>query len=209
MQFNVTKLFSIFYFSLSLLVAGTGLANAGSDTDAVVSEGGGMVGDSNGNCVRTMWENENDPCVVRQQAITNIMRMDERIAYFGFNKFALTEEEKQKLTVVAEVLKKYNIRAVKIVGYTDRIGSDAYNDKLSERRANEVRNYLNSKVKLKTSIVQIKGLGKSNELKDCNEVTQRKELISCLGANRRVEIVVDYYDFAHDQDQVNDTSDNE
>lgn len=198
MKLNLERLLSIACLSLGIVTAISELSCASSDTDAVVNENGTIVGDSNGNCVRTMWQNDKDPCVVKRDIIAKIMRMDERIAYFDFNKYALTPTEKEKLAIVASVLKQYNIRTVKIVGYTDRIGSDDYNKKLSEKRANAVKEYLNSLVKLKSSIVQIKGLGKANQLKDCDEITDRDELISCLGVNRRVEVEVDYYDFTHE-----------
>jgi OmpA-OmpF porin, OOP family len=198
MKFNLKRFLSIACLSLGLVTAMTGFSYASSDTDAVVNDYGSIVGDSNGNCVRTMWQNDKDPCVVKHDIIAKIMRMDERIAYFAFNKYDLTKAEKEKLAVIAAVLKQYNIRTVKIVGYTDRIGGDEYNNKLSEKRANEVKEHLNSLVKLKSSIVEIKGLGKANQIKDCNEITERKELIKCLGANRRVEVEVDYYDFTRE-----------
>jgi OOP family OmpA-OmpF porin len=80
------------------------------------------------------------------------------------------------------------------VGYTDRIGTDEYNYKLSENRANAVKEYLDSQVKLDSSIVEIKWLGKNNLIIKCLDTMSRTELIQCLAPNRRVEVEVDYYD---------------
>jgi OOP family OmpA-OmpF porin len=75
-----------------------------------------------------------------------------------------------------------------VSGYTDRLGPDAYNQALSQRRASAVAEYL-KRSGVSTQIEQ-RGLGKQHELKDCNGVTIRKKLIDCLSPNRRVEIEV-------------------
>ncbi|MBQ4246767.1 MAG: OmpA family protein, partial [Succinivibrio sp.] len=73
---------------------------------------------------------------------------------------------------------------------TDRIGSDAYNNKLSQKRADAVAAELqnNGVTTLKAS----EGRGKSNPVTGdkCNSVQGRKALIDCLAADRRVEVVV-------------------
>ena len=73
-----------------------------------------------------------------------------------------------------------------ITGYTDRIGSSAYNQKLSERRAVAVRTYLASKgvdaVRLKAQ-----GKGEADPVVTCTD-RQLPALIKCLEPNRRVEV---------------------
>lgn len=78
-----------------------------------------------------------------------------------------------------------------VVGYTDRIGSDAYNQKLSEARARTVANFLVSKG-MAASKVAIEGRGEANPVTGtkCNGVTAKAQLISCLAPDRRVEVRV-------------------
>jgi len=168
-------------------------ALASVDLDAVRDSNGNFVRDSNNNCVRTKWETP-DPCCdgVKSDAISEIMKMEERIAYFDFDKSILKESEKAKLRKFAEACRKNNIRHVKIVGYTDRIGTDSYNHGLSKRRAHSVKAYLDSIIKLDSSIVEVKALGKHHQVKGCEDVKERNELIDCLAPNRRVEVEVSY-----------------
>jgi OOP family OmpA-OmpF porin len=79
---------------------------------------------------------------------------------------------------------------VLVSGHTDRIGSDAYNQKLSERRADAVRDYLVSKGVAKNKIEAI-GLGEKQPVTGttCQQKNQ-KELITCLQPDRRVEVEV-------------------
>lgn len=78
-----------------------------------------------------------------------------------------------------------------VVGYTDRIGSDAYNQKLSEARARTVANFLVTKG-MAASKVAIEGRGEANPVTGtkCNNVTAKAQLISCLAPDRRVEVRV-------------------
>ena len=77
-----------------------------------------------------------------------------------------------------------------VTGHTDRIGTQAYNQKLSERRADAVRDYLVSKGVAKDKIETL-GMGKTQPLPgvSCNQKAM-KELIACLAPNRRVEVEV-------------------
>ncbi len=173
-------------------------ASAKTAVNDVVYDGkGGIVRDGFGGCVRTVWIADKEKCNVQHKksdVISEIMQMDERIIYFDFDKHNLKASEKDKLDVLAGVLKEHKIKAVKIVGYTDRIGTHKYNDHLSKQRAHEVKKYLNSKVKLEKSVVTLRGLGESNQVKACEDVHGRNELIDCLAPNRRVEVEVDYFD---------------
>ncbi|MGL4716385.1 MAG: OmpA family protein, partial [Aeromonas sp.] len=78
-----------------------------------------------------------------------------------------------------------------VVGYTDRIGSDAYNQTLSEARARTVADFLVSKG-MAASKVAIEGRGEANPVTGtkCNGVTAKAQLISCLAPDRRVEVRV-------------------
>jgi OOP family OmpA-OmpF porin len=105
---------------------------------------------------------------------------------FAFNKSEL-QMPQPKLDEIANALNNNTqIGNVVITGYTDRIGSAAYNQKLSERRAGAVKEYLESKG-VSASRLDAVGKGKANPVVVC---TQRKlpALIDCLEPNRRVEV---------------------
>ena len=75
---------------------------------------------------------------------------------------------------------------ITITGYTDRIGSATYNQKLSQRRANAVKDYLVGKGVVARRLEAV-GKGKDNPVVTCNN-KKRSELIKCLEPNRRVEV---------------------
>jgi OOP family OmpA-OmpF porin len=162
----------------------------------VYDENGGIVRDNFGGCVRTMWPADNDVCggpVVSSDVVTKIMGMKERIIYFDFDKSNLKSDEMGKLDALVQVFKEHNVKSAKIVGYTDRIGAHEYNMKLSSKRADTVKHYLNSKINLEKTPVEMRALGEKDQVKECKGI-KGDALIKCLAPNRRVEVEVDYYD---------------
>jgi OmpA-OmpF porin, OOP family len=109
---------------------------------------------------------------------------------FGFDKAELRPEGQQKIDEIADGLKDAQVSEIVAIGYTDPIGSEQYNEKLSQRRAEAVRAYL-AKKGVDTSRIQVEGRGEQNPVTgdDCRGVKGQK-LISCLEPNRRVEIEV-------------------
>jgi len=87
----------------------------------------------------------------------------------------------------AKIKANPEIKAVIVTGHTDRIGSDAYNQKLSERRAKQVADYLVSQG-VDSGIIQSVGKGESEPVVQCAGNKATKKLISCLQPNRRVTI---------------------
>ncbi len=81
--------------------------------------------------------------------------------------------------------------AVQVNGYTDRIGKEASNLKLSQRRAETVANYIVSKGVNPAGVTAV-GYGEANPVtgNTCDAVKGRKALIACLAPDRRVEIQV-------------------
>jgi len=82
-----------------------------------------------------------------------------------------------------------SISGVSVNGHTDRIGSATYNQKLSERRANVVRDYLVSKG-MSRSAIETFGYGKTQPIKSCPDTTNFKALVACLAPNRRADVEV-------------------
>ncbi|EUJ10192.1 outer membrane protein/peptidoglycan-associated (lipo)protein [Methylophilaceae bacterium 11] len=107
---------------------------------------------------------------------------------FGFDKAKLKDEGKAALDEAAAKIKANpEIKAVIVTGHTDRIGSDAYNQKLSERRAKQVADYLVAQG-VDSSLITATGKGESEPVVQCEGNKATKKLISCLQPNRRVEI---------------------
>ncbi len=113
-------------------------------------------------------------------------------ALFDFDKSVLKPEGKAALD--SEVIDKLRdvskLELVLVTGHTDRIGTQAYNQRLSERRANTVRDYLVSRGVARDKIETL-GMGKTQPIPGvvCNQ-KNLKELIACLAPNRRVEVEV-------------------
>jgi OOP family OmpA-OmpF porin len=106
---------------------------------------------------------------------------------FGFDKATLSMPQPKLDDIAAALQADPSITDVDITGYTDRLGSTKYNQKLSERRANAVRDYLISKG-VDGSRLKAYGKGEKNPVvTDCHQ-KKRKELIECLAPNRRVEV---------------------
>lgn len=106
---------------------------------------------------------------------------------FGFDKYKLQEGAKPLLNDTAEKIKANpEIQVVLVTGHTDRIGTAAYNQKLSERRAIQVKDYLVSQG-VDASRLQAVGKGKAEPVSDCKGV-KGKKLIECLAPDRRVVI---------------------
>ena len=105
---------------------------------------------------------------------------------FAFDRYALTPAARSRLDqdVVGRLATCASIEAVVIEGHADRLGSQQYNQKLSERRADSVKAYLVSKGVDRDKVETI-GMGKTVPAKFCPDIKDRRELIACLAPNRR------------------------
>lgn len=112
-------------------------------------------------------------------------------ALFDFDKAVLKPEGRAKLDDLAAQSKQVKLEVILAVGHTDRLGSDAYNQKLSERRAAAVKTYLVSKG-VEANRVYTEGKGEKQPVTGttCDSVKGRTALIACLQPDRRVEVEV-------------------
>jgi outer membrane protein OmpA-like peptidoglycan-associated protein len=101
---------------------------------------------------------------------------------FDFNKYTLKPEARERLAKISGIVLAYPDLKLAIEGHTDAIGSDEYNQTLSEKRAEGVRGYLVSSGVVPDHVTAL-GLGKSNPVADNATASGRK-------LNRRVEMVV-------------------
>jgi OOP family OmpA-OmpF porin len=138
------------------------------------SDGDGVV-DSKDKCPDTPPNTRVDgdgcpiPKVVRLEGVT-----------FEFNKTRLRPDSQTILNWVVGIMKKYPDMQVELGGYTDSIGSAAYNLKLSQKRAEAVKAYLVEK-SIDAGRIQAKGYGKENPVAS-NKTDEGREF------NRRVEL---------------------
>jgi OOP family OmpA-OmpF porin len=113
-------------------------------------------------------------------------------ALFDFDKAVLKPEGKAAIDseIISKLSQVQKLELVLVTGHTDRIGTQQYNQKLSERRADAVRDYLVSKGVPKDKIETL-GMGKTQPVPGvvCT-MKQTKALIACLAPNRRVEVEV-------------------
>jgi outer membrane protein OmpA-like peptidoglycan-associated protein len=105
---------------------------------------------------------------------------------FEFDRAVLRMPQPKLDEIAAVLARNPQINHVQITGYTDRIGTDSYNLKLSQRRADAVKSYLVGKGVAAIRLTAV-GRGKANPVVECNQ-TSRPALIKCLEPNRRVEV---------------------
>lgn len=115
-------------------------------------------------------------------------------ALFKFNKSSGDDLLPAGKKTLDEIATKINdgyvvIDSIKLTGYTDRLGSESYNQKLSERRAQTVKQYLQSKGF--NHVIETFGKGEADQVAECGTSTKvTKALTECLQPNRRVVVEV-------------------
>ncbi|MEN3027379.1 MAG: OmpA family protein [Chlorobiota bacterium] len=104
------------------------------------------------------------------------------LVFFDFDKAELKEESMPDLDRLVEFLKAYPSVRILIEGHTDDVGTDAYNDRLSQRRADAVKDYL-VKQGIDARRIETKGWGRRRPLVQGTTEEARAQ-------NRRVEVSV-------------------
>jgi OOP family OmpA-OmpF porin len=186
----------------------SGAAMAEEQPEGYASDGrGGVAKDSSGDCWRTgywtpaMATYECDPDLLpkpqKQVEAPAPVTEPEKVSLsadelFDFDKAVLKPGGKQALDDLVSQLKGVKYDTIVAIGYTDRIGSDAYNKKLSVRRAEAVKSYLVKEKGIDADRVFVDGKGKANPVTGdtCKGNKKTKALIACLAPDRRVEVEV-------------------
>lgn len=112
---------------------------------------------------------------------------------FDFDRSSIKPEGRAALDRFAAEAKGTQFESISIEGHTDRLGSAAYNQRLSTQRAEAVKAYLVSSGYFDAAMISASGKGKSSPVTrpaDCKGSKPDARLIACLQADRRVDIQV-------------------
>lgn len=188
--------------SLMLVAAATVLSAHGAVSPGYVYDASGKnVRDSSGKCVLTSsWNKDNatkechpelfpepkvaEPAPAPKPAPKPKVMVFDAAALFAFDKSDLTPAGKEKIKEYREEARAEmsSARTVKITGHTDNVGTPDYNQQLSLRRAEAVRDYLIS-IGGDASRMEVAGMGETQPLADNGTAEGRAR-------NRRVEVEV-------------------
>lgn len=173
------------------------VANAHDHSKGVKTAYGEVVKNSQGDCVVTAYNKDLKECGAKvvapptpkaPQIITETITMDAK-TLFDTDRAVLRPEGKKRLKEFARKVKSAeasktikNITNINVAGHTDSRGTDAYNQRLSERRAASVRNYLIQQG-INPSMISAVGYGESQPVATNATAAGRQQ-------NRRVEITV-------------------
>ena len=128
--------------------------------------------------------------VVAPEVVSKTFSLNNDVT-FAFGKANLKPQAQAVLEGIYGEIAQVKSAKVAVAGYTDRIGSEQFNLKLSQKRADSVANYLVARG-LPAQDISATGYGKANPVtgSTCDAVKGRKALIACLAPDRRVEIAV-------------------
>ncbi len=194
--------------TLTVILAGLGMFSGLSHaiTGYVDSTSKSIVRNGFGDCVHThRWSVETavaecEPAIVAERdgvklAAVEVIVVKElkpvRIdaeTLFGFDSAELTDIGMKRLNDLLTGLTATDLQSqkIQITGHADRIGEDAYNMRLSERRAGAVQEYLVSRGVV-PNFIETKGVGSAYPVVAC-EGKRGNALIDCLAPNRRAKI---------------------
>jgi len=112
---------------------------------------------------------------------------------FGFDQDSLQSDGKKALDQLILMLQRVDIEAIEVTGHTDRLGRLAYNNQLSLRRAESVKSYLVQMGGISSLKITTTGMGPNQPdtlASECRGSQATRALITCLRADRRVEVAV-------------------
>lgn len=133
-----------------------------------------------------------EPIIEKHQVRTQVINVQlSADGMFDFDKYTIADLRPggvEKLNrLIENIYSNGEIVQLRIVGHTDRLGEDAYNLKLSESRADTIRQFLIGKG-ISSEHISVTGAGKSMPIVECRQNIRNDALIRCLEPNRRFEI---------------------
>ncbi len=156
---------------------------------------GGPVKDPFGKCVLSVGGSRVPGCFEVAQVVPPPQPMRKEItlgadALFDFDKSNLKPAGKAKLDeLVSDLRQVQSVESIAVTGYTDSKGTEAYNQRLSERRAGTVKGYLTEKG-VNPSVITARGMGEADPVAP-NTLPNGKDNPAGRAENRRVEIKID------------------
>ncbi len=149
---------------------------------------GGVVGAATGAIVGAMMDKQERE--LRQIEGIDVARTDEdelkvtvrNEILFDFNSSAVRSSSRDELREMAQVFDKYGETTIVVAGHTDSVGSESYNDRLSDRRASAVAGYLED-YGVRGSRIDAVGHGESRPKASNSTASGRQQ-------NRRVELYI-------------------
>ena len=188
--------------SLGLATAAVLLAGApvqAAELGYLGSASGGAVRDPFGDCLRSAGGDQIPECMPEMAAEPpppppapepQVMMVSLAAdANFDFDKSELKPAGKATLSQLAADMQPLDVRSVDIVGHTDSIGTEAYNQRLSERRAQSAADYLVSEG-VNPSVITTRGMGETQPIAP-NRNPDGSDNPEGRAKNRRVDITVD------------------
>ncbi|TDG15668.1 OmpA family protein [Seongchinamella unica] len=190
-------------FIAAVLLAGCSGATGTYETQPYVTNGGETVvrvTDRQGHCIRTPdWTEatatrecdpqlftDPEPMAAAAAAEPRYEAMTlSAVALFEFDSAQVTENGLVELKALGDSIRSRGASVVDIdiIGHTDSVGAEDYNQQLSERRANAIRDYLVNQRNVDAGIIDVSGMGESSPVAD-NATTEGR------AQNRRVEVRV-------------------
>jgi len=143
------------------------------------TDGDGIL-DKDDNCPNIFGVAENNGCPAVTKEVQKEIIDLARAIFFNVNKATFTHEAEVRLTKISEILNGYKTINFVVEGHTDDTGSAAYNKKLSQKRADAVKDYL---IEHGFPADKITAIGYGEERPICTTKTKK-----CRQANRRVDI---------------------
>jgi OmpA-OmpF porin, OOP family len=135
-----------------------------------------------------------DSCVIPQESVSSTdplpelvtLPVDALFAFGGGSVESITSDGRERLDgLIANVKGDGAVSSITVSGFTDRLGSEAYNLRLSQQRAETVQRYLVSGGV--ATAVQARGYGRASPGTDCR-MRDRRAPVTCLANDRRVEL---------------------